>query len=888
MWVAVNLAAQTGTEAPVRQVTDPGVVTTGQRTTPAGVQSVFPSRVYGVRFGTSPDDLFALVASGVTHLNWRQNSVQQRVTLPSNGNRGAFSSGIQSIGFHPETNTLLTVGVEQRRGAAPAVVALVTGPQVTTGGQRSSGSPASPTPLAAPASKEIGDLGEQLSGAVAIAQRRNTAGQHLAVVALTFNNQVAILDLASGVLLRKSNVEIAPVGVALNADGSVAWASNWGGKIPSPGEETLPTGMAPDADQVVVDRYGIASTGTVSRIDTATGEASQTIRVGLHPTALLLDEARHRLFVANSNSDSVSIIDTRRNLVTRTVDLQPFTRKAVGISPTALALNADASQLFVACGGINAVAVIDLPRGDAQPTLRGLIPTGWYPNGLHLSPDGKRLAVSTLLGVGSGWREEQRKRFVHAYRGTVHVVDLPDDAQLESYTLAVAENNRMMVGAATRAEAPRPNARPKAIPVRSGEPSHIQHVVYIVKENRTYDQVFGDMPKGNGDPSLTMFGEKVTPNHHRLADQFVLLDNFYATGGNSGDGHQWATQANEVSYALWPGYRGRSYPFDGTDPIAYSAGGFIWDAAARAGKTVRVYGEYAGRLAEPAEMRLPLLREVLDGKDFTTRYSVEAPLKPLNQFLAKNYPPYTNTVPDLARAQIFIKDVQRWTAEGKMPNLVIAQLPCDHTFGTRPGTSTPAAMVADNDWALGQMVEALTKSPFWKSMAIFVVEDDAQNGVDHVDGHRTVALAISPYSKRGHVDSTFYANQHILKTIELILGLPNLSLFDLIATEMRNSFTDAPDLAPYEARKPEQDLFAVNPPLSALQGKRREAAEASLRMRFDVPDAAPSDQLNRILWHDTRGWDTPYPGVRQAAFAPLSNDVDDEDREVVEDGAARQ
>ncbi|MCW5963636.1 MAG: bifunctional YncE family protein/alkaline phosphatase family protein [Bryobacterales bacterium] len=868
LFVATGSVAQTGKEDPVRQVTDPGVVTTGQRVVPAGVQSVFPTRVYGVRYSNTSDDVYALAANGVVKLNWRRNSVEQRITLSAETGRGAFTSGIQSIAYHPQSETLFTVGMQSRQSASPAVVALVSsasGTRTITEG-----------------------LGEHLGGAVAVASRRNSAGQHAAVAALTFNNELAIFDLAAGTLLRKAKVQIAPVGVALNADGSVAWVSNWGGKIPAPGDSTLPTGLTPDADQVVVDRFGIASTGTVSRVNTATGQTSQVVAVGLHPTALLLDESRNRLFVANGNSDTVSIVDTRQNRVVRTIELQPFARKVVGIAPTALALSADGGTLYVACGGINAVAVVHLPSGNQSTSIRGLIPTGWYPNGLDLSPDGKHLAVSTLLGVGSGWRDDEKKRFVHSYRGTVHVVDLPDDAQLESYTLAVAENNRMVVGPATRAEAPRKNARPKAIPVRAGEPSLVEHVVYIIKENRTYDQVFGDMPKGNGDPSLTMFGEKVTPNHHRLADQFVLLDNFYATGGNSGDGHQWVTQANEVDYAMWPGYRGRSYPFDGTDPIAYSAGGFIWDIASKAGKGVRVYGEYAGRLAEPPDDRLPMLKQVLAGEDFTAKYSIEAPLKPLNQFLAKNYPPYTNSIPDLARAQIFIKDVEQWERDGKMPNLVIAQLPCDHTFGTRPGTSTPAAMVADNDWALGQIVEALTKTSFWKKMAIFVVEDDAQNGVDHVDGHRTVALAISPYTRRGHVDSTFYANQHMLKTIEQILGLPNLSLFDLIATDMRNSFTDTPDFTPYEARKPEQDLLAVNPPLSALSGPAREAAEASLRMRFDVPDAAPTDKLNRILWHDVRGWDTPYPGVRQAAFAPLSSDVDDEDREVVDAEEARQ
>lgn len=849
----------------MRQVTDPGVVTTGQRTTPAGVQSVFPTRVYGVRFGKQPGEVYALSADGVVRLNWRRNVVDERwPTRNSAANGPRYTPGMQSIFFHAATGWVLDAGATSQQGGPPMVSATISRP----GGR----------------SVRMG-LGEHVSGAVTIAGRANGAGELIGAVALTFNNEVALLDVNTGKLLRKAKVEIAPFGVALNADGSVLWVSNWGGKVPEAGEATLPTGLEPYADQVVVDRFGIAATGTVSRVDTRTGQTTQTIRVGLHPTALLLDDARQRLYVANGNSDSVSVIDTQRSRVVRTIELQPFARKGVGIAPTALALSDDGSTLYVACGGINAVAVVDIPRGSAAPSIRGLIPTAWYPNGLDLSADGKHLAVSTLLGVGSGWRDNEKQRFVHAYRGTVNIMDLPDEAQLESYTLAVAENNRMVVGPATRAEAPRRNARPKAIPVRAGEPSLIEHVVYIIKENRTYDQVFGDMPKGNGDPSLTMFGEKVTPNHHRLADQFVLLDNFYATGGNSGDGHQWLTQANEVDYAMWPGYRGRSYPFDGTDPIAYSSGGFIWDAASRAGKTVRIYGEYAGRMAEPPDQRIPMLRQVLAGEDFSTKYSIEAPLKPLNQFLAKNYPPYTNSIPDLARAQIFLKDVERWQQDGKMPNLVIVQLPCDHTFGTRPGTSTPAAMVADNDWALGQVVEALTKTPFWRKMAILVVEDDAQNGADHVDGHRTVALAISPYSRRGHVDSTFYANQHMLKTIELILGLPNLSLFDLIATEMRNSFTDTPDYTPYQSVQPEQDLLAVNPPLSALSGPAREAAEASQRMRFDIPDAAPTDRLNRILWHDVRGWDVPYPGVRQAAFAPLSHDIDDDDREVVEEDA---
>jgi hypothetical protein len=376
-----------------------------------------------------------------------------------------------------------------------------------------------------------------------------------------------------------------------------------------------------------------------------------------------------------------------------------------------------------------------------------------------------------------------------------------------------------------------------------------------------------------------LFGESVTPNQRRLATQFVLLDNFYATGGNSADGHQWITQANEVSYCLWPGFLGRSYPFDGTDPLAISSSGFLWDLALARGKTVRVYGEYAGSLPEPRQKRFEYFERWSSGEDFTKEWNITAPIASLNKILAKNYPPYSNTIPDVIRAGIFLKDLEGWEKNGGMPNLTMMLLPTDHTFGTAAGASSPKAMVADNDYALGMIVEKLTQSKFWPKMAIFVVEDDAQNGVDHVDGHRTVALAVSPYTRRGHVDSTFYAQQSMLKTIELILGLPTLSLFDMIATDMRASFQETPDLTPYTAVKPEQDLLEKNPELKALSGEAREAARRSATFNWDVPDAAPSRELNRILWHSIKGWSTPYPGVKRAVFAPMEIEGEEEEEE---------
>jgi hypothetical protein len=310
--------------------------------------------------------------------------------------------------------------------------------------------------------------------------------------------------------------------------------------------------------------------------------------------------------------------------------------------------------------------------------------------------------------------------------------------------------------------------------------------------------------------------------------------------------------------------------------MAYSSGGFIWDYALARGKTVKIYGEYAGRAAEPAtRMRLDLLEKWKAGADFSREWTTKAPIEPMNKILAAHYPAYTNAIPDVARAQIFKKDLDRYERDGKLPNLIILQLPSDHTFGASPGLSTPRAMVADNDLALGQIVEALSKSKFWPKLAIFVVEDDAQNGVDHVDGHRTIAFAVSPYIRRGHVDSTFYSHQSILKTIELILGLPAMSIFDLIAHDMRASFTGTPDLTPYEAVTPKQDLFEINPPVRALRGAARDAAIASKKMNWSVPDAVPTEKLNRIVWGQTMGWKKPYPAPKRAVFSPLEVETDD-------------
>ncbi|MDX1983301.1 MAG: alkaline phosphatase family protein [Bryobacteraceae bacterium] len=818
-------------EQPVRAVTDPGVVTTRQSITPAGVPSIFQGRVYGVDFGASNGEIWVLGATHVWRLDWRQNKVLDR--LPHQG-----KAGIQSLRYHAASKRAFTAsaGKENRIGLGVA----------SAGAHR----------LLAP------HTGEYLSGAMAI------AGDTVAVP-LIYNNALAVFT-ADGTAKAKIKTEIAPYAVVLSRDGNTAWVSNWGGRLPRPNELSAPTGYQPNADKVVVDPAGKAASGTLVRIDIAKGAVTHTVEVAPHPMALAWDESKGRLYVASGNQDSIQVIDTTSNRAVASHALKPFSQQVAGIAPTAMTLSPDASRLYVACGGINAVLVMKTADGS----IEGMIPTAWYPSSLALSADGRMLAIGSLLGAGSGWRDEPKKRFVHSYRGAVNVVELPDAAQLAAYTLAVAENNRMQGASAA---APNPKAAPKAVPAVAGEPSAIRHVVFIIKENRTYDQLFGDLGKGNGDPSLVLFGADVTPNQRKLAEQFVLFDNFYATGGNSADGHQWVTQANQNAYTMLPGYAGRSYPFDGSDPLAISSGGLFWETALAKGHSVRIYGEYAGTMRDKRD-RHRMLEEWKNGADFAGEFNVTAPIAALNKVLAKNFAPYSLAVPDVARARIFLADLAKWQREGSMPNLVVMLLPSDHTSGASPGASTAKAMVADNDLAVGQVVEGLSKSPFWKSMAIFIVEDDAQNGVDHVDGHRTVALVASPFARRGHIDSTFYSQQSMLKTIELILGLPTLSLFDLIANDMRAAFQDTPDLTPFESVQPAQSLFEKNPPLQALKGPARKAAADSSRMKWDVPDAAPTGRLNQILWGMVKGWNTPYPGVRQAVFAPLSLDVDDDDR----------
>ena len=883
---------------PQRSVADHGVIAVGQRVTPAGVQTVFKGRVAGVRFGAEPGEVWAAVPGSAWRMAWRDNRVIARAEFV--GRPGVHGIVIDPVTKRPLISSVSKLPADVAASRTPGGPPLERAKSVT---QLISYAADSSAMIVT----QSGALGDFMAGAPSVALRAGADGHRIAVLPLPADDKLVILDADNGAPLRSVMLGVLPVASVLSPDGATAWVSVFGGPKPTGAQRRGSQCCDPAAEPVRINARGIAQAGTVDRIDIATGAVTHRISVGAHPTGLAWDQARQRLYVANGNSDAISVIDTRANMLAGTITVAPFRERRIGLTPTALALTPDGNTLAVTLSGVNAVALFDV-RAASGATLRGLIPTGWYPSTVDISADGSTLAVGTLFGVGAGTGRTAGKdgRYVFAERGTLHVIAMPNDAELSAYTTSVAENNRLHLatGPAAPSLVPRATAIAQAVPERPGEASLIQHVVYIIRENRTYDQVLGDIGKGASDPSLTMYGRDVTPNAHALSEQFVLLDHFFASGGNSADGHNWLTQGIETAYPMWPLYFGRSYPSEGNDPLTYSSGGFLWEAAAARGRRAVSFGEYAPAPSDSLPSvrarlmglyRDPSYNSALARRTLKGMYNTRSEIPSLDRILVREYPGWTQEVPDVVKADILVEHLKTWEAARQMPHLTMMILPNDHTQGTNAGWCTPAACVADNDLALGRIVEALSHSSFWKSMAILVVEDDAQNGVDHIDGHRTVALVASPFARRGVIDSTFYSQPSMVKTIELMLGLPALSLFDLVATDMRASFigpTQRPDYTPYSAMTPRQSLFETNLRVGEITGPdaaaRRAAALASARMNFHDPDAAPTERLNRILWGEAKGWRTRYPAIQRSLFFPLAVDVEDDEREEKGERPARR
>jgi YVTN family beta-propeller protein len=549
------------------------------------------------------------------------------------------------------------------------------------------------------------------------------------------------------------------------------------------------------------------------------------------------------LYVACANSDIISVINTVTEEVIDNISVHRQQGSLFGSSPNDLAISPDGKYLFVASGTENAVCVIQ--TGSPAKVL-GYIPTGWYPGSVILDKSGKTLFVANIKGIGS--RNQRTNRFgynSHDHLGTVSIIRLPASMELQKMTETVNLNNSWVKHAGG-----------------SNLTSLFKHVIYIIKENRTYDQVFGDLNQGNGDTSLVMFGREVTPNHHKLAETFVLLDNFYCSGVLSADGHQWTDEAFVTDYLEKSfGDFTRSYPYDGDDALAYASSGFIWDNVLRHGLTFRNYGEFVNAVIDPPSATFSdIYRDFMEGTN-KIKISAKANVEQLTPYLCPSYIGFPSVVSDQYRAGEFIKELKEFEKKGDMPNFLIMSLPNNHTSGTQPGMPTPKSSVADNDLALGRIVEAVSESKFWKETCILVTEDDPQNGFDHIDGHRTVGMVISPYTKRGKVVSTYYSQINMVRTIEDILGVPPMNQLDLSAEAMTDCFTGKPDLTSYKAIKNNIPLDQLNPALVSIAGDELYWAKKSLEQDLGDVDRIDEDVFNRIIWHSVKGYDRPYPGL---------------------------
>ena len=690
-------------------------------------------------------------------------------------------------------------------------------------------------------------------------------------VALNLSNRLLEYDLKKQKPLRMFDVGVAPFDVVLAGD--KVYVSNWGGRRPDTNSLTGPAGQG---TEVRVDPVRhIANEGSVSVIHLKSGKSAGEIPVGLHSCAMALTPNGRYLCVANAAGDSVSVIDTHKDKVVETISLRWHPSDLFGASPNALTMSHDGKTLYVCNGTQNAVAEVSLHPGKSR--LLGLIPVGWYPGAVVEDAQRSALYVANIKGTVP--RLRRPKYNSHQYLGTLSLLPLPAKDELAQQTEAVLRNYRREL-VETALQPARPNISPRPVPERVGEPSVFKHVVYIVKENRTYDQVLGDVRGGNGDRNLCVFGEKFTPNQHKLAREFVLLDNTYCSGILSADGHQWAMSAiatdyMERSFAGFP----RSYP-DGMEPndvdaLAYSPAGFIWDNAIANGKTFRDYGEYTighGDWKNPAGRRPPKFADFYN--DFTNRtglmkYSCVAGVASLAPYIKSDSIGWGLEVPDVIRASHIIKELHEFEASGNLPQLIIICLPNDHTEGTKAGKPTPGTYAADNDLAFGQIIEAISHSRFWPDTCIFAIEDDPQAGWDHVSGYRTTAYVASPYTKRHAVISTSYNQPGLLRTIELILGLKPMNQMDAGATPMFDCFTNVPDLTPFVAVPSNLPFDELNPSPAAINDPvlRRDAI-ASAHMRFDKPDQCPDAVLNRILWHAQKGR-APFPNW---AVTPTGDD----------------
>jgi len=684
-------------------------------------------------------------------------------------------------------------------------------------------------------------------------------------------NKLHELDAETGKVLHSWNTGVAPYDIVLV--GSKAYVSNLGGRRPGKGDLAAPAGKG---TMVRVDPVRqIPNEGSVTVIDLASSNVKTEISVELHPSGMAVSPNKKFLVVANSGSDTLSVIDTATDEMVEKIWARQTPADLFGAQPNALAFDYTGKRLYVCNGTENAVAVIQFePEGRASKML-GLIPVGWFPGAIEVDSARNSLWVANIKGIGAlrvFKPGDKVKLASHDSFGTVSVVPLPSDKELAAMTDIALRNMRYPKLAEAKLPA-RPGQPPRPLPERVGEPSLFKHVIYVLKENRTYDQVLGDMKEGNGNTNLCTFGERYTPNQHKIAREFALLDNTYCAGVQSADGHQWTDSAiaNEYVERQVTSDFPRSYPGgkveDGMDALAWSSSGFIWDNAIAHGKTFRNYGEWmiseANWVDKKGHKDKPTWQDFWnDYKTGTnrTRLGCRPGIETLRKYSPTNTVGWDLNVPDVVRASEFIKALMQYETDGQFPDFVMLFLPSDHTGGTRGKTPTPGAQLADNDLAFGHVVEAVTHSSFWPETCIMAIEDDPQAGWDHVSGYRTTCYIVSPYTRRRQTVSAQYNQISLVRTIELILGLPPMNQMDATATPMSECFTEIPDFTPFDSVTNNYPLDRTNPDPKKITDRRlRKDAVVSAKLRLDEPDRCPEDVLNRILWRAMKGPDEPYP-----------------------------
>jgi YVTN family beta-propeller protein len=734
---------------------------------------------------------------------------------------------------------------------------------------------------------------------------------------LNQNNTLTKIDLTAnppvqGVQIRVGN---APHSIVVDRTGTTAYISNEGGRAAVEADFQIYSAGTPIVADPVV---GSATTGTVSVVDLASMTVTGAISTGLHPTGMAWYGSR--LLVANAYSDSISVIDPAKNEAVRTIDLGlpirvPGQRqRAYGAGPNSIAVDAEKGIAYVALYNANAIAVVNIGEEEEDSAVLGMIPVAYAPSSVVLDETNNTLLVANDKGIGTRYSYETDYGVTayntHQDNGTVSIVPVPDRGTLATMTKQVFQNNHWDLTQNIRsASGGSPKTKPVALPAKIGDPSLIKHVFLIIRENRTYDQMLGDVAAGNGDPSLAVFGGKITPNNHKLVKRFPLLDNFYDPSRQSADGHQWITEAmapyaDDIESPDW----NRSYPGGNAgDAMAYTSKGYVFSEATAAGLSLKIYGESVendfflqpdGSTSEPSWSEFYADAKKFEAGLEPTLYhqntvQAEASVPAVSNYLIKNFPQFDLNIPDQFRVDLWVQDFKKDLAAGTVPAFSILWIMDDHTGGP----PTPAAQQADNDLAVGRIIDYISHSNVWGSSAIFMEEDDAQNGVDHVDGHRSPAFVVSPYAvQHGPTDHTYYTQVNMTRTIEQILGLPPMNQYDLVASPMTTAFVkgDAPEenFKPYKHVANQIPLDeGVAPSLARPAGSSRIQAlrAAWLQKKAEIfagkmrkPDAEDPDTVNHLNWYLTTDFKRPYPGESKVRFpsefnnpAPEKADLDD-------------